>query len=327
METTISKLFGSYPKARPRRLRRAGWLRNLCATARLTADKLILPIFVKEGGRAEPVTGMESVAVHPLVELPKIAERAAKAGLAAVALFPRVPMGKKDSQGEEATRPDNLVCRSISMLRKELPQLAIIADVALDPYTDHGHDGALDKNGEVANDKTVAALRAQALLLAEAGAAAIAPSDMMDGRIGAIRSALDKAGHQNLPIISYTAKYASALYGPFRNAVGSAALLKGDKRGYQLNPANPKEPFRQAGMDVAQGADALIVKPALPYLDVVQNLSNHFPLPVLAYQVSGEYAMLEDSETFMECLVSIRRSGAVGIFSYGALRAAALLKQ
>ena len=327
METTVGELVGEYPRARPRRLRRSPWLRAMVAETALSANRLILPLFVKRDGEPEPVTGMETVSIHPLAELPRAAAAAAEAGLAAVALFPRVEPALKDERASEAVNAENLICRAIGLLKDEVPRLAVIADIALDPYTSHGHDGVLAADGDVANDETVNILRRQALCLAKAGAAAVAPSDMMDGRIGAIRSALDAAGHKNLPIISYTAKYASSLYGPFRNAVGSAKILKGDKRTYQLNPANRKEALRQAGMDVAQGADMLMVKPALPYLDVIQTLSRHFPLPVLGYQVSGEYAMLRDSDQLLlECLIAIHRSGACGIFSYGALRAAKLLR-
>lgn len=320
---------GEYPRSRPRRLRQSPWLRDIAAdVGSLTANRLILPIFVKEDGTAEAVKGMEAVSVYPLAELPKVAEAAVKSGLVAVALFPRVAANRKDAEGSEALNGENLICRSLALLKQRLPKLAVIADVALDPYTDHGHDGVLTAGGEVANDETVRILTAQALCLAEAGAAALAPSDMMDGRIGAIRTALDGAEHKNLPIISYTAKYASALYAPFRNAVGSAAALKGDKRTYQLNPSNRKEALRQAAADTSQGADVLMVKPALPYLDIIQTLSRRFPLPVFAYQVSGEYAMLQSQppEALLECLTAIHRSGAVGIFSYGALAAAALLQ-
>ena len=325
----------------------------MVAETHLTPANLVLPLFVKQAGESnsvdtQPTAGNASTAknastlkggltskggltVYPLTKLAAIGEQAAKQGIGAVAIFPQVPTHLKDAKGTQATKANNLVCRSIQLLKKELPELPVIADVALDPYTSHGQDGVLDKTiGNVDNDATVSRLVKQALTLAKAGADAIAPSDMMDGRIAAIRTALDKNRMPYLPIISYTAKYASCLYKPFRDAVGSTKMLKGDKKSYQLNPANLKEAIRQAEADIAQGADILMVKPAQFYLDVVKTFSQTFSHPIAAYQVSGEYEMLCRSsanfeELVMESLIAIRRAGATVIFSYASLEAARML--
>ncbi|MBV8938426.1 MAG: porphobilinogen synthase [Alphaproteobacteria bacterium] len=325
---------GDFPATRLRRTRLEPWSRALVAETRLHASDLILPLFVQEGENCTPVPTLPGVSRLPLKAAVETAQKAHDAGIPAVALFPVVPPDRKTPHGEEALNADNLICRAISTIKLRVPGLGVIADVALDPYTTHGHDGILSEAGHVDNDATVELLCRQALVQARAGCDVIAPSDMMDGRIRAIRAALEEAGFHHTLLLAYAAKYASGFYGPFRDAVGSAQSRPVDKRGYQLDAANSNEALREAALDVAEGADMLMVKPALPYLDILHRLSAAFPLPVLAYQVSGEYAMLhaagatgalDGKEALLESLLCIKRAGARAIFTYAALEAAAAL--
>jgi porphobilinogen synthase len=329
--------FGQYPRIRLRRNRAADWSRRMIAEHRLAAQDFILPVFVKEGGaKREAIAAMPGVYRHTIPALIEIAEQAARLGIPALALFPVVPRDLKSGQAEEAYRADNLCNRAVAALKKAVPELGVICDVALDPYTDHGHDGVMRGN-EILNDETIEVLIRQALAQAEAGVDVVAPSDMMDGRIGRIRDALDEAGFQHVRIMSYAAKYASGFYGPFREAVGSkSALGQGDKRTYQMDPANGDEALRECALDVAEGADMLMVKPGLPYLDIVHRVKQEFKMPVFAYQVSGEYAMiqaaakngwLDGERAMMESLIAFKRAGADGVLTYFAPAAAKLLKR
>lgn len=314
---------------RPRRLRQAPWVRTLVAETVLRPADLIWPLFVIEGqGQREPVAALPGIERLSPDQVVLAAREALALGIPAIALFPVVDPARKTPDGREAQNPENLVCRTVRLLKAQVPQMGVIADVALDPYTTHGHDGILDARGAVDNDATVAALTHQALSLAQAGCDVVAPSDMMDGRIGVIRLALEHAGYRDVMILSYAAKYASALYGPFREALGSAHALGGaDKRGYQMDPANAREAVFEAQLDVQEGADMLMVKPATFYLDVIARLRAQTPLPLCAYHVSGEYAMLKaaaergwiDGEAAMlEALLSIKRAGADAIVTYAA---------
>ena len=301
----------------------------------LTADDLIWPIFIRDGeGEPEAVASMPGVARVGLDRLVAHAESAARLGIPAIALFPATPPHLKDAEGSQALDPANLICSAARLLKRELPQLGLIGDVALDPYTDHGHDGVI-RDGYVTNDESVGILARQAVNQAEAGIDIIAPSDMMDGRVAAIRAALDGQGLIHTRIMSYAAKYASAFYGPFRDALGSSSALKGDKRSYQMNPTNSDEAMREIAMDVAEGADMVMVKPGMPYLDIVRRARSEFNIPVFAYQVSGEYAMLAgaaergwlDRERMIwESLIAFKRAGASGILTYFAIEAARMMK-
>lgn len=327
---------GRFPQTRPRRLRQARWVRRLVAEARLAPEDLIQPMFVAEpeehGHEVVSMPGVRRLSVDGIVRL---AEQAAEAGVPAIALFPATPPERKTADACEAWNEDNLVCRAIRALRRALPELGVIADVALDPYTDHGHDGLL-VDGRVANDPTLVALQRQAVCLAQAGCDVVAPSDMMDGRIGAIRAALDEAGHADVMILAYAAKYASSFYGPFRAAVGSASSLGGaDKKTYQMDPANGTEALREVALDLAEAADMVMVKPGMPYLDVIARIKDAFGVPTLAYQVSGEYAMIKaadrqgwlDGDTAMrEALLCFRRAGADAILTYAAIDVARALR-
>lgn len=319
---------------RPRRNRKNDWARRLVRENTLTVDDLIWPVFVMEGEKSRTeVPSMPGVERHTVDELVRTAEQAAKLGIPALALFPYVDPALRDPDGTEALNANNLIGRALRAIKSEVPGIGLITDVALDPYTSHGHDGLLE-DGQILNDETVDVLVRQALVQAEAGADVIAPSDMMDGRVGAIRAGLDEAGFQDVQIMSYAAKYASAFYGPFRDAIGTAKTLSGDKRTYQMDPANGLEALREAELDVAEGADMLMVKPGLPYLDIVWRVKEAFGLPTFAYQVSGEYAMIEgaarngwvDGERLMlESLTAFKRAGADGILTYFAPRVAKLL--
>jgi porphobilinogen synthase len=319
-----------------RRLRRHAWTRRLVAETQLTVNDLIWPTFVIEGeNRRETISSMPSVERLSVDLMVRAAEEAADLGIPVVALFPCIDPSLKTPDGQEATNERNLVCRAVRAVKKAVPQIGVLCDVALDPYTSHGHDGLLIE-GDVANDETLEVLARQALAQAEAGCDIVAPSDMMDGRIGAIRNALEANGFSNTLIMAYAAKYASAFYGPFRDAVGSAKALTGDKRTYQMDPANSDEALREVGLDLAEGADMVMVKPGMPYLDIVQRVKDAFRVPVFAYQVSGEYAMLnaavergwlERERTILESLIAFRRAGASGVLTYFALEAARLLKR
>jgi len=326
---------GRYPRTRLRRNRRDAWSRAMVRENGVTPADFILPLFVCEGkGERVPVASMPGIARLSVDEIVKDARKAAKLGIPAVALFPNTPGNVKSEDGEEALNPDNLACRAVRAVKKAVPEIGIVCDVALDPYTTHGQDGLVRK-GYVVNDDSVAVLVKQALVQAEAGCDVIAPSDMMDGRIGAIRDALDAAGHDHVRIMSYAAKYASAYYGPFRDAVGSGkALGKGDKRTYQMDPANGDEALREVALDIEEGADMVMVKPGLPYLDIVRRVKDTFRMPTFAYQVSGEYAMLQgaiergwiDRKVVLETLLAFKRAGADGVLTYFALEAAEALQ-
>ncbi|MCF8496722.1 MAG: porphobilinogen synthase [Alphaproteobacteria bacterium] len=325
-----------FPSARPRRLRAQGWIRDMAAEHRLHPSYLIWPAFVIEGTNArEPIASMPGVERLSIDLLIESAKEARDLGIPAIALFPVVDATKKTDKGEEAWNPDSLICRAVAALKKAVPDIGLITDVALDPYTSHGHDGLL-KDGVILNDETVEILCKQSLTLAKAGADIIAPSDMMDGRIGAIRQALDVQGFPDKIILSYAAKYASAFYGPFRDAVNSGGFLKGDKKTYQMNPANSDEALREVALDIAEGADMVMVKPGMPYLDIVRRVKDTFRIPTLAYHVSGEYAMLRAASAngwlnyeacLMESLLSFKRAGCDAVLTYGALDAARLLKR
>ena len=325
----------AFPRLRMRRNRQDAWTRRLVAENALSVDDLIWPVFVMDGaGRTSDVASMPGVVRVTVDRLAGHVAPAADLGIPAVAVFPMTPPDKKDAEGREALNPDNLVCRAARLLKREFPQIGLVGDVALDPYTDHGHDGVI-RDGYVANDESVEILAAQAVSQAEAGIDVIAPSDMMDGRVAAIRDALDARGLVHTRIMSYAAKYASAFYGPFRDAVGSGNALKGDKKTYQMDPANTEEALREVALDLAEGADMVMVKPGMPYLDVVRRVKERFGVPTFAYQVSGEYAMitaaarngwLDGERAMMESLLAFKRAGANGVLTYFAPEAARLLR-
>jgi porphobilinogen synthase len=326
---------GSYPAVRLRRNRKSAWSRRLVSENTLSAADLIWPIFVMDGkAKREPVSslpGVERLSVDLAVEA---AREAVKLGIPALALFPYTNPKLRSDDAAEAFNPDNIVCRATRAIKKADLDIGILLDVALDPYTSHGHDGLL-VGDEIVNDETIDALIKQSRVQVEAGADILAPSDMMDGRIGAIRAVLEAEGHKNTQIMSYAAKYASAFYGPFRDAVGSTGLLKGDKRTYQMDPANSDEALREVALDIAEGADMVMVKPGMPYLDIVRRVSSEFGVPTFAYQVSGEYAMIAHAanagafdcdKAMMESLLAFKRAGAAGILTYFAPRAAKMLQ-
>lgn len=319
---------------RPRRNRKAEWSRRLVRENRLTTDDLIWPIFIVDGvNQRVPVASMPGVERLSVDEAARDAEKAAKLGIPVIALFPYTDPAKRDATGSEALNSNNLVCQACRAIKKVAPQIGLMTDVALDPYTSHGHDGLL--SGEtILNDETVFQLARQALVQAEAGSDIIAPSDMMDGRVGAIRAALDDQGYELVQIMAYAAKYASAFYGPFRDAIGTSATLVGDKRTYQMDPANGEEAIREVALDLEEGADMVMVKPGMPYLDIVHRVREHFGVPTFAYQVSGEYAMimaaakngwLDGDRAMLESLLAFKRAGADGILTYFAPRVAEML--
>ncbi|PSC03227.1 porphobilinogen synthase [Alsobacter soli] len=320
---------------RPRRNRKSEWARRLVRENVLTADDLIWPMFIVEGQNTRvPVASMPGVERLSVEEIVREAERAAALDIPCIALFPYTEKSLRDAEGNEALNPENLVCRACRAVKKAVPHIGILTDVALDPYTSHGHDGLMDDE-VILNDETVAVLVRQALNQAEAGCDIVAPSDMMDGRVGAIRAALDAAGKGDVQIMAYAAKYASAFYGPFRDAVGSNALLKGDKRTYQMDPANGDEALREVALDLDEGADMVMVKPGMPYLDIVRRVKETFAVPTFAYQVSGEYAMimaaanngwLDGEKAMTESLLAFKRAGADGVLTYFAPRVAEKLK-
>jgi porphobilinogen synthase len=325
----------SFPALRLRRTRIAPWSRRMVAETVLTPADLIWPLFVTEGqGVEEPIATLPGVSRWSLDGIAARAREARDLGIPCIALFPNTPQHLRTPDGREALNPDNLICRAIRTIKDAAPEIGVLTDVALDPYTEHGHDGLIDDAGYVLNDDTSRILVEQALVQAAAGADIIAPSDMMDGRVGAIRAALEAGGHPNVQIMAYAAKYASAFYGPFRDAVGSSGRLKGDKRGYQMDHANAEEALREVALDLAEGADTVMVKPGLPYLDIIRRVKDRFEVPVFAYQVSGEYAMIEaaaaagmgDRDALaMETLLAFRRAGCSGVLTYFAPLAARLL--
>jgi porphobilinogen synthase len=329
--------FASYPAARPRRMRRDAFSRALVREHHLRPEDLIYPVFILDGeDRVEPVASMPGVQRMSLDKLFVQAEQCLTLGVPVLALFPVIDQALKTPDGREAMNPDGLVPHAVRELKRRFPELGVLTDVALDPFTSHGQDGVLDESGYILNDETMAILSQQALVQAQAGVDIVAPSDMMDGRIGAIRQALEAHGHIHTRIMAYSAKYASAFYGPFRDAVGSAANLgKSDKKTYQMDPANSDEALREVALDIAEGADMVMVKPGMPYLDIVRRVKDEFHMPTFAYQVSGEYAMikaaaqngwLDHDKVMMEALLAFKRAGADGILTYFALDAARLLK-
>jgi porphobilinogen synthase len=328
-------MHAAYPALRLRRTRSAAWSRRLHAENVLTAADLIWPLFVTDGaGVEEPIATLPGVSRWSVDLVVARAREAYDLGIPCLALFPNTPHDRRSEDGAEALNPDNLMCRATRAIKEAVPDIGVLTDVALDPYTAHGHDGLVDERGYVMNDATVDALVQQALNQARAGADVIAPSDMMDGRIGVIREALEAEGHINVQIMAYAAKYASAFYGPFRDAVGSRGLLKGDKKTYQMDPANAEEALREVALDLAEGADSVMVKPGLPYLDIVARVKQTFEVPVFAYQVSGEYAMIEaavaagaaDRDAMvLETLLAFKRAGCSGVLTYHAAHAARLL--
>jgi porphobilinogen synthase len=323
-------------KRRMRRNRQTDWSRRLVRETSLSADNLIWPLFLIDGDNVrQPIPSMPGVERLSIDQAVKAAEQAVVLGIPAIALFPYTDPKRRDSIGSDAFNGKNLVCRAVRAIKAAVPNVGVITDVALDPYTSHGHDGVMTGD-EIVNDDTLQMLMLQALVQAEAGADIIAPSDMMDGRVAAIRAMLDGNGHQNVQIMAYTAKYASAFYGPFRDAIGTSKVLIGDKRTYQMDPANGDEALREAELDVAEGADMIMVKPGMPYLDVLWRLKEAFAMPTFAYQVSGEYAMimaaaqngwLDGDRVMMESLLAFRRAGADGILTYFAPKAAEMLKR
>jgi porphobilinogen synthase len=329
---------GRFPGTRMRRMRRDDFSRRLMREHRLHADDLIQPVFVIDGkNRSEPVASMPGIERVTIDKLLMQAEALLKLGVPALALFPVVPAGGKSDKAEEAYNPDGLAQRAVRALKEKFPALGVITDVALDPFTTHGQDGLIDKSGYVLNDETVAVLVKQALSHAEAGADIVAPSDMMDGRIGAVRDALEAKGHRNVRILAYSAKYASGFYGPFRDAVGSAANLGGgNKYSYQMDPANSDEALREVALDLEEGADIVMIKPGMPYLDIVRRVKDSFGAPTFVYQVSGEYSMLmaaandgwlDERTVILESLLACKRAGADAILTYAAQRVAGWLRE
>lgn len=325
-----------FPALRLRRPRMAVWSRRLHAETRLSADDLIWAVILKDGKNVrEPVASMPGVHRLSPDEAVNAAREAKDLGIPALALFPYTDASARTPQGEEAVNPDNLMCRTARAIKAEVPGIGLMADVALDPYTDHGHDGLM-RDGEILNDETVEILVQQSIVQARAGFDIIAPSDMMDGRVGAIRKGLDDAGYAQVMIMAYAAKYASAFYGPYRDAIGSSGVLKGDKRTYQMDPANSDEALREVALDLAEGADSVMVKPGLPYLDIVARVKREFGAPTFVFQVSGEYAQIkaaaqngwiDGDKAMMESLLAFKRAGADGIITYFAAEAARKLKQ
>ena len=329
------KILGKYPSTRLRRVRNSDWVRRLIAENNLSNDDLILPIFIREGkNKIENINGMPNVQRYSLDRLSSILDKAENFKIPMIALFPYTPNSKKNSSGSEALNENNLVCKAIKLIKKKYKdKIGIMCDVALDPYTSHGHDGLLHK-GKILNDETVKILIKQSLIQAQMGCDVISPSDMMDGRVGEIRKNLDKNNFKNVQILSYAVKYASSFYGPFRNAVGSKNLLKGDKKTYQMDYSNSLESLREVALDIKEGADMVMVKPGMPYLDVIKIVKDNFKIPVLAYQVSGEYSLIYngidkgiiDKSTIIEILTGFKRAGANAVVTYFANQIAKDLK-
>ena len=321
------KIVGKFPNIRLRRIRNSSWMRKLVSENDISQNDLILPIFIREGkNKIEPIKSMPGVNRYSIDKLNIIMNEAKKYKIPMVVLFPYTPNNKKDKFGTEALNRNNLVCRAIKFIKKKYKNIGLMCDVALDPYTSHGHDGII-VNKKIDNDKTIKILVEQALLQAEMGCDVVAPSDMMDGRIGSIRKALDRKNYQNVNIVSYAAKYASSYYGPFRDAVGSKVNLKSDKKTYQMDFRNSNEAFREIALDIKEGADIVMVKPGLPYLDIIKSIKDNFKIPVFAYQVSGEYSLLKNGiknklvneDAIFESLISFKRAGASAIITYFAL--------
>jgi len=335
---TNMKILGRFPQRRMRRNRRDDFSRRMTRENRLSPDDLILPVFVMDGkARTERIDSLPGVSRYTLDKLLPVAERCVTLGIPALAIFPAIEHKLKTADGREAINPKGLVPRTVIALKKRFPELGIITDVALDPYTTHGHDGVIDRSGYVLNDETIAILRKQAVVNATAGVDIVAPSDMMDGRVAGIRAALDEKGFVNTRILSYAAKYASCFYGPFRDAVGSSKQLgRGNKYNYQMDPANTDEALWEVGLDLAEGADMVMVKPGMPYLDIIRRIKDEFRVPTYAYQVSGEYAMLmaaikngwlDEKRSILESLMSFKRAGANGVLTYFAITVATWLRE
>ena len=329
------KTVGSYPKTRLRRLRKSKWLRNLVSENNISNNDLVLPIFIREGkNKIEQIKSMPGVNRYSVDKLDTILNEVRKFKIPMVALFPYTPNNKKDDKGSEALNPNNLICRGLKVIKTKFPDIGVMCDVALDPYTSHGHDGIMKKN-KIDNDETIKILVKQALLQAEMGCDIIAPSDMMDGRVGAIRKALDKKKFYDVSILSYAIKYASNFYGPFRDAVGSKSKLKTNKKTYQMDYRNKLESFREVGLDIKEGADLVMIKPGMFYLDIISNIKKNFNIPVIVYQVSGEYSLLKNAirnkilseDAMIESITSFKRSGACAIVTYFALEIAKKIKQ
>ena len=329
------KIVGKFPDIRLRRIRNSKWIRRLVSENDLSTNDLILPIFVRDGkNKVESIKSMPGVYRYSVDKLNLIMNKAKKYKIPMVALFPYTQKNKKDKFGSEALNKDNLICKSLKFIKKKYSGIGVMCDVALDPYTSHGHDGIIF-NKKIDNDKTIKILVKQALLQAEMGCDVIAPSDMMDGRVGAIRKALDKRNFQNVSILSYAAKYASSFYGPFRDAVGSRMNLKSDKKTYQMDFRNLNEAYREISLDIKEGADIVMVKPGLPYLDIIKNIKDNFKIPVFAYQVSGEYSLIKhgiknnliNDEAIFESLIAFKRAGASAIITYFALEIARKIKK
>ena len=328
------RIVGKFPHTRLRRVRNSAWIRRLISENNLSTDDLILPIFIREGkNKIESISSMPGVFRYTVDRLNIILKKVTELKIPMVALFPYTPNNKKDSTGSEALNENNLICKSIKLIKKKYPKIGIMCDVALDPYTDHGHDGIL-VNGKIDNDKTIEILTKQSLLQAEAGCDVIAPSDMMDGRIGVIRKALDKKKFNDVIILSYAAKYASNFYGPFRDAVGSKKTLKTNKKTYQMDYKNSNEAYREIGLDINEGADIVMVKPGMPYLDIIKNIKDKFKIPIIVYQVSGEYSLIKNGiknklineDSILESLIAFKRAGASAIVTYFAIEIAKKLK-
>tara|TARA_B100001123_G_scaffold259851_1_gene289470 strand:+ start:1274 stop:2263 length:990 start_codon:yes stop_codon:yes gene_type:complete len=328
------KNIGSYPNVRLRRNRKTEWSRRLVSENNLSTNDLIWPIFIREGKNIkEPIRSMPGVYRYSLDKVESLVERAISKKIPMISLFPQTPNSKKNSKGSEALNKNNLICRALRIIKKNYREIGIMCDVALDPYTNHGHDGVIKKN-YVDNDETIKILIKQSLLQAEMGCDVIAPSDMMDGRIGEIRKSLDKNNYKLVQILSYAVKYASNFYGPFRDAVGSKKSLKGDKKSYQMDFNNSKEALREVALDISEGADFVMVKPGLPYLDIIKSIKDNFKIPVFAYQVSGEYSLLMNGinnklineNAILESLISLKRAGASAIVTYFADRISTKLK-
>ena len=329
------KTVGSYPKTRLRRLRKSKWLRNLVSENNISNNDLVLPIFIREGkNKIEQIKSMPGVNRYSVDKLDTILNEVRKFKIPMVALFPYTPNNKKDDKGSEALNPNNLICRGLKVIKTKFPDIGVMCDVALDPYTSHGHDGIIIKN-KIDNDETIKILVKQALLQAEMGCDIIAPSDMMDGRVGAIRKALDKKKFYDVSILSYAIKYASNFYGPFRDAVGSKSKLKKNKKTYQMDYRNELESFREVGLDIKEGADLVMIKPGMFYLDIISNIKKNFNVPIIVYQVSGEYSLLKNAisnkilseDAMIESITSFKRSGACAIVTYFALEIAKKIKQ
>ena len=321
------KILGKYPSLRLRRNRKSSWARRLVEENNISVNDLILPIFVTEGkNKIDEIKTMPGIYRYSIDQINKIVNKASKLKIPLIAIFPNTHKSKKDIIGSEALNENNLVCRAIRKIKKNNPEIGVMADVALDPYTSHGHDGIINEK-QVLNDETIKILSKQAILQAEMGCDVIAPSDMMDGRVGIIRKSLDKNNHKDVQILSYSAKYASSFYGPFRNAIGSKQKSKINKKTYQMNYRNSEEAIREVALDIKEGADFVMVKPGLPYLDIIKSVKENFKIPVFVYQVSGEYSMIKngiktgilDDESIIESLISFKRSGASAIVTYFAL--------